>query len=754
MGKKDKKKKGKDSPAPAKQAAAPAPAPAKKAPAPAPAPAPSKSAGGRGGASSSRNSGGGGGGGGGGGSGALEKAKEEEQKKKRDEERKKAWADTHSSGGDRGSGGGGLGRSGSSRDDGLGRSSSGDGGGGGGGRDHSVAETLRTLNSDLGGVRRPDDDARERSARRRELEDMRSFALMQLCKEKGLDDSGGKPDMIRRILDFEAAVADGIIAVPGDEGENLTAMKFPELAKLARDEGVQRDRIDECQDAQMPRAELIAVLQEHRRSVARQQPGGGLGGGGRPAALAASHGYNPSGRGGYGSSGDDEDGLSTPAVDTVAASLTLATDDFEGTVGAKGSAERNRFEFDFREEMARKMGVDPSRIRVTSIMTEEEARAEEDRDDGFGGGYGYDDDDGDDDDDFRGGTYATPRSAYDDTPRRQGDDRRSDAGTPRDRDDDARGGGGKDSIEARQAELRKELESMSTKDLRARCKDEGVEDDEIEEARDTDNPQQALGAILLHRNRRILQAEDDAQEELAGLEKELGDMSNKDLRARALNEGIDEDAVEEARDADRPKEALVGLLMEKAKTEAAAKGGRLPKYSKDDLRDKKLGELRKMCQAEEQLDPADVDAADEEDDARAALTALLLGLSLPTGDGGGGGGGGGDGDDDDRRGGSGRDVEKTPDRSGRGGDRDTGGKSGRGGKDEESSSSSSRQKKQPEPEPEPAKKEPEKKKKIEPENYGKMKPAQLQEACRKRGLSDKGKKGDFLKRLKAYDAEG
>eukprot|EP01046_Picozoa_sp_COSAG06_P081888 COSAG06_NODE_28987_length_564_cov_1.103226_2_plen_36_part_01 len=35
-----------------------------------------------------------------------------------------------------------------------------------------------------------------------------------------------------------------------------------------------------------------------------------------------------------------------------------------------------------------------------------------------------------------------------------------------------------------------------------------------------------------------------------------------------------------------------------------------------------------------------------------------------------------------------------------------------------------------------------------------MKPAQLQEACRKRGLSDKGKKGDFLKRLKAYDAEG
>ena len=47
-----------------------------------------------------------------------------------------------------------------------------------------------------------------------------------------------------------------------------------------------------------------------------------------------------------------------------------------------------------------------------------------------------------------------------------------------------------------------------------------------------------------------------------------------------------------------------------------------------------------------------------------------------------------------------------------------------------------------------------KKEKLKPENYSKMKPAHLQEACKKRGLGDEGKKNDFIKRLQAYDKEG
>ena len=100
----------------------------------------------------------------------------------------------------------------------------------------------------------------------------------------------------------------------------------------------------------------------------------------------------------------------------------------------------------------------------------------------------------------------------------------------------------------------------------------------------------------------------------------------------------------------------------------------MPKYSTDELSEKKLGELRKMCQGEEGLDQADVDAADEEDDAKGALMKLLLGIKLP------GAEGGEDGSDkgsDDGRGGGGRrgsdgnDVEKTPKRGRRVSDRDS-----------------------------------------------------------------------------------
>ena len=204
---------------------------------------------------------------------------------------------------------------------------------------------------------------------------------------------------------------------------------------------------------------------------------------------------------------------------------------------------------------------------------------------------------------------------------------------------------------------------------------------------------------MLARNAKVLQAEDDAQAQLADLETELGGMSNKDLRTRALDEGIDEDAVEDARDADAPKQALIALLMEKATKDAAAKGGALPKYSKDELSEKKLGELRKTCQGEEALDQADVDAADEEDDAKGALMKLLLGVMLPGPEGGDEGSDKGSDDGRDgggRRGSGGRDVEKTPERGGK--------DSGRDSKKETPKSETrggGREEKKEEPEPEP-----------------------------------------------------
>ena len=75
---------------------------------------------------------------------------------------------------------------------------------------------------------------RVRRERRAELESMREFELRQTLAAAGLPDSRDKPDMIRRLLDHEAAVADGIIAPdPARSSADLAKMKFSEVAQRA-----------------------------------------------------------------------------------------------------------------------------------------------------------------------------------------------------------------------------------------------------------------------------------------------------------------------------------------------------------------------------------------------------------------------------------------------------------------------------------------------------------------------------------------
>ena len=59
---------------------------------------------------------------------------------------------------------------------------------------------------------------------------------------------------------------------------------------------------------------------------------------------------------------------------------------------------------------------------------------------------------------------------------------------------------------------------------------------------------------------------------------------------------------------------------------------------------------------------------------------------------------------------------------------------------------------EPEPEPEPEVTEVEQPERVAPENYSKMKPKQLEAACKKRGLESKGKKKELIKRLERYDS--
>ena len=63
-------------------------------------------------------------------------------------------------------------------------------------------------------------------------------------------------------------------------------------------------------------------------------------------------------------------------------------------------------------------------------------------------------------------------------------------------------------------------------------------------------------------------AQAKAAAERAALKAELEQLGLKEVRLRAVAEGVDEDAIEDARDGDAPKECIIELILAK-KTAAA-----------------------------------------------------------------------------------------------------------------------------------------------------------------------------------------
>eukprot|EP01043_Picozoa_sp_COSAG02_P068321 COSAG02_NODE_11303_length_1751_cov_5.776634_1_plen_227_part_00 len=102
--------------------------------------------------------------------------------------------------------------------------------------------------------------------------------------------------------------------------------------------------------------------------------------------------------------------------------------------------------------------------------------------------------------------------------------------------------------------LRQELSCLQLKGLRKRARDEGILEDEVEDAIDSDDPKAALVDLLVERHT-TQSTDDDVQSELLG-------MSIRDLRARAKEAGIGEDEVDDATDSDNPKAAVVALLTQ------------------------------------------------------------------------------------------------------------------------------------------------------------------------------------------------
>jgi hypothetical protein len=96
--------------------------------------------------------------------------------------------------------------------------------------------------------------------------------------------------------------------------------------------------------------------------------------------------------------------------------------------------------------------------------------------------------------------------------------------------------------------LEAELAQLSPKELRERAVAAGIDHHQIENARDADAPKPALIALILANS---------------GLESELARLSLKELRTRAEADGVDKDQIEEARDGDQPKEDIIKLLIAK-----------------------------------------------------------------------------------------------------------------------------------------------------------------------------------------------
>ena len=96
-----------------------------------------------------------------------------------------------------------------------------------------------------------------------------------------------------------------------------------------------------------------------------------------------------------------------------------------------------------------------------------------------------------------------------------------------------------------------QLQEMKVTALQKRAISEGVDAQAADDALDDDDPKAALIALIT--------ASADSGD--AELRRELESLRLKELRARARRQGVDDAAMEEAIDSDDPRQAFVELLL-------------------------------------------------------------------------------------------------------------------------------------------------------------------------------------------------
>ena len=169
-----------------------------------------------------------------------------------------------------------------------------------------------------------------------------------------------------------------------------------------------------------------------------------------------------------------------------------------------------------------------------------------------------------------------------------------------------RGGDGSSGI----ARLREELRELKQGALAGRAKAAGADEPAVEEALDAGDPRAALIDLILRHS----SAPGDAA--TAELRAQLATLKQGALAKRAREAGVDEADVEEALDADDPKEALVALIL------AAAPG--VPSAAmRSELQGMKLRALKARAAAAGVGREALADA-DDTDDIREEVILLIL----------------------------------------------------------------------------------------------------------------------------------
>jgi hypothetical protein len=197
-------------------------------------------------------------------------------------------------------------------------------------------------------------------------------------------------------------------------------------------------------------------------------------------------------------------------------------------------------------------------------------------------------------------------------------------------------GGPNDEKAARRQALTVELSGLKPSALRKRGLAGGCTEEEMEEAEDAEDPQQAMIDLVVARMPDL----DGGGEDKATLRKvliaELSGLKASALRKRVLAAGCSEEEMEEAEDAEDPQQAMIDLVVARMPDTGGGGGEADGKAAKRkaliaELSGLQPSTLRRRCQTSGILE-ADVEKAEDATDSKGEMVNLLVARTLAVAD--------------------------------------------------------------------------------------------------------------------------